>query len=177
MSPFTTKQRLLLGAMATVLALSGSICFLRDARAAGAATALDVSVTVNNSCSIIVSPVAFGSYYPSGVNATAPLDAAGSVTVSCTANAGGSRVTLGQGLYRQPGSTAANPLRRMGNGAARLRYNLYSDAAHTTVWDDNTGQKTSKTFPEVMPVYGRIPAAQSVPPGAYADTILATISF
>lgn len=166
-----------LGAVAFAIALSCVGGGPRSARAATGTAALDISVSVNDACSILATPVVFGAYYPGGVNATTPLEATGAVTVSCTSNAGASRVTLGQGGYPQPGSTAANPLRRMGNGAARLRYNLYSDAARTAVWDDDLGEKTSKTFPEVMVVYGRIPAAQSVPLGAYADSILATITF
>ncbi|MFI5309275.1 MAG: spore coat U domain-containing protein [Polyangiales bacterium] len=162
------------------LALAGSLLFARANRATAAgsaATNLDVVASVNIACTIAAVPVSFGNYDPSGANAAAPLDATGGVSVNCTTNGGNVRVSLGQGQFPGPGSTNNVPRRRMGHAASRLSYNLYSDAAHSAVWDNNAGVKTGKIFPVLMTVYGRVPAAQMVPSGAYADTILATVTF
>jgi spore coat protein U-like protein len=140
-------------------------------------TNLDVVASVNVACTIAATPVAFGNYDGTGPNAAAPLDAQGMVSINCAGNGNNVRVTLGQGQFPAAGSTNNLPRRQMGHNAARLAYNLFSDAAYTTVWDNNAGVKTGKNFPVLMPVYGRIPAAQLVLPGAYADTIVATVIF
>jgi spore coat protein U-like protein len=138
---------------------------------------LTVVVGVNIACTIFTAPMVFGNYLAGGVNATVPLDATGSVTLNCTSIGGSQRVTLGQGVSPAPGSTNNNPLRRLSQGANFLNYNLYTSAAYTTVWNNNTGVRTTRNFPQTMTVYGRIPAGQTGASGIYTDAILATITF
>ncbi len=63
-----------------------------------------------------------------------------------------------------------------------LSYELYQDTGRTTVWGNSgtalfsAGSAPSKA-PRTFTVYGRIPAAQDVPAGAYADTVIATVNF
>jgi spore coat protein U-like protein len=131
-------------------------------------------------CSVGVGPVAFGMYQRGTPAATAGQ---GAIGLQCPNLAGATTVTisLGPGLYGP--SVAA---RAMGAGASRLAYGLYTDAARTTIWGD--GSAASATVSDVLaagvgpvnrvyPVYGRLPAGQSVPPGSYADSLLVTVSF
>jgi spore coat protein U-like protein len=64
-------------------------------------------------------------------------------------------------------------------------YNLYLDAARSTVWGDGTaGTSTARLSvlalvlaAGAMPVYGRMPPKQDLRVGSYSDGIVATISF
>ena len=60
-----------------------------------------------------------------------------------------------------------------------LNYQLYSDSARGTVWDNVTGTTlTGSGIAQGLTVYGRLPGGQlSAPAGAYSDTITATVSF
>jgi spore coat protein U-like protein len=123
-------------------------------------------------CIIGAGTLAFGNYDPAGANAAAPLDASGTFQVACTRNAS---YTVGLGA----GSFAAGAARRMANGTARLGYELYADAARTAVWSGTatTGGTAASIAPIALTVYGRVPAGQTVPAGAYADTVQSTINF
>jgi spore coat protein U-like protein len=126
-----------------------------------------------DNCSITTQPMAFGAYDP--VTASAPLDTTGNVEVLCN-QLNLVLVTLDQGS----GSYAQRTLRQAGEV---LNYNLYTDAARSSVWGDgNYGtdfgfdlcfRKTACDFT----IYGRIPAAQDVGVGTYIDTIGVTIYF
>ncbi len=138
-------------------------------------TTFNVAVAVNVRCSISTGAVNFASTYVSGQ--VAALDAQGTLIVSCDAGRKVS-IKLGQGLYRSPGSTDINPLRRMANGVNRLNYNLYEDAARTVVWDNrNNAVRTTRVYPFTAIIYGRIPGSQSVTPGYYSDTVVATVNY
>ena len=68
----------------------------------------------------------------------------------------------------------------MTNGGALLTYELYSDAARTTVWTPSATPPLGaapSTAEIPIPVYGRIPPAQTVQAGPYQDTVLATVTF
>jgi spore coat protein U-like protein len=72
----------------------------------------------------------------------------------------------------------------MTKGGELLGYNLFRDAARTTIWGDGTSG-TSVYFDASPPkdtnvnvtVYGRVSAGQDVSAGTFADTISATINF
>jgi spore coat protein U-like protein len=118
--------------------------------------------------------VSFGAY---NVFNTTPTDSTGSITYTCS-----SVFTITIHLSR--GSAPSYFPRQMRKGAESLPYNLYRDAARTSVWGDGTGG-TSRYGPVFPPfdrpvtvtVYGRIPARQNVSAGSYTDTITATINF
>jgi spore coat protein U-like protein len=82
------------------------------------------------------------------------------------------------------GTTAGGSIatRKMISAAlATLDYKLYSDAGRTTNWGEtaatdtfaDTGDGTSHNYP----IYGRIVAGQYPAPGAYTDTVRATIAY
>jgi len=71
--------------------------------------------------------------------------------------------------------------RSMTRGAAKISYNLYLDAARTRVWGDGTGGSgvhVGQAGSEYrVSIYGRIPAHQSAPAGAYFDAVVVALQF
>jgi len=171
-----SSRALLLTATAATLALSSTL-ISKPAFAGTATSNLDVSANVNATCSITTNPVAFGDYNPSNPS---DANASGTVTTTCTVGSPAT-ITLGEGQNANSGSTAANPARRLSvDGTNFLEYFLYQDSNRTTVWGNagGTGVDTTGTgTPQALIVYGTITAAQSVPPGAYTDTVVATVTF
>jgi spore coat protein U-like protein len=61
-----------------------------------------------------------------------------------------------------------------------LTYNLYTDASRLISWGDGSGGSSTVSMTGAaadIPVYGRMAARQNVPAGAYADTIVVTITY
>ena len=86
------------------------------------------------------------------------------------------------GLNAGTTSGATVTTRQMVNGANRLDYGLYQDAAHTTNWGNTPGTDTpapiiAGLLPASLTVYGLVPAGQIVPLGAYTDTITVTVTY
>jgi spore coat protein U-like protein len=80
-------------------------------------------------------------------------------------------------------STTFSP-RTMTKGSEVLNYNLYTNAARTTIWGNGTGGTsvyTRRNPPNNsnvnVTIYGRIPAQQDVSAGNYSDTVSAVINF
>jgi spore coat protein U-like protein len=134
---------------------------------------LKVSATVVANCIVTTTDVNFGNYDPVGTNATAPLDADGSVTLACT------RGTLAR-VRMNYGSNASGNIRRMANGPAFLNYEIYINPQRSTPWNSNytfTGGAAPSSAPRTMPVYGRVIQGQDVPAGAFTDTVLVIVTF
>lgn len=169
------KLNLAVAALVGLSALSGTV------RAGTATSNLPMSATVSNNCTIDASGgVAFGNYDPVVTNASTGSDLAASGTISTTCTNGAIvTVTLGQGANADAGSTDTAPVRRMLAGASDyLSYQLYTDSAHTTVWDNSTGESVNGTGAAVSTtVYGLATKGQNVPTGSYADTVVATVTF
>jgi spore coat protein U-like protein len=154
------------------LAVAGSF-LLVSPRAS--AEELDVSAVVESSCLITTAPIVFGGYHPTTTHASAPLDAAGSVTVSCTA---GSEGTILLSLGENP----AGALRRMTSLANDvLTYTLATDVNQADPWGNTveTGVEHlgDGLASEPIAVFGRVLAGQNVPVGDYADIVEATVTF
>lgn len=111
----------------------------------------------------------FGTY---DITNASPTDSVGTINITCSGNPGGqAKLSAGSGTYAQ---------RHMLNGANVLNYQIYTSSALTKVWGDGsagTGTVAFKSISNAVPVYGRIPALQSVQPGLYSDSIVVTISF
>jgi spore coat protein U-like protein len=140
------------------------------ANAATPATAsIAVSATVQSNCIISAAPLAFGTY-------TGALnDASSTVTVTCT-NTTPYDVGLDKGL-----NGASVTARQMKSGTTMLNYAIFSDTGRSTNWGSTIGTDavhgTGSGSSQTLNVYGRISASQYVTPGAYADTITATLSY
>jgi len=117
----------------------------------------------------------FGVYDPA---AGTSVSATGTVAVRCGIGvlpAFNAALSKGRGSYAQ---------RTMTNGADRLDYNLYADAAHMTVWGDGTSGTVVQSLTGIITlgttdytVYGLMPAGQYPAAGAYGDTITVTVNF
>jgi spore coat protein U-like protein len=164
----------------TVLAGFAVISVVADSRLSGqsasATASLSVSASVSKNCTITTAPIAFGAYDPVTLNATAPLDSTGTVTVTCTKGAP-AKVGL------NPGGNAQGTTRRMLGGTAEyLTYELYQDPAHAVVWGDTATTALDipaapNQNPRSFSVYGRVAAAQAAAVGNYTDTVVATVNF
>ena len=127
------------------------------------------------SCTISVTSVAFGNY---NVFTTTPDDSTGRITFRCNSSAFNISISLSDGS-----SSTFNP-RTLRKGSEILSYNLYRNAARTTIWGNGTGGTSvyTNTNPPNnsnvnLTVYGRIPAQQDVSAGNYSDTVSAVINF
>ncbi len=144
--------------------------------AASTATAnLSVSATVAANCTITTSAIAFGAYDPISANATANLDATGSVIITCTK---GATTTIGL----DTGANASGSTRRLASSGNYLTYELYQDSSRTTVWSNSgAGLLSVVAAPShsarTYSVYARVTAGQDVPAGSYTDTVVATVNF
>jgi spore coat protein U-like protein len=144
------------------------------ANGASTTSTLPVSATVTPACAISTDPVAFGVYDPLAV---VPHDANGNIMITCSAGTA-SQAVAGLGV-----SAVATLLgRKMLSGANMLTYNLFTDSQRSVVWGDGTGlsqilSNNGNGTVQVIPIYGRIPAGQLVPPGNYSDTILVTLTY
>lgn len=152
-----------------------------SATAATTTANLSVTATVSHTCIVTTTPVAFGTYDPSALQAK---DATGSVSVTCT-------LGTTYSIALDAGANAATPgnattRRMLANASNYLLYTLYLDIAQSTIWGDgnhgtsvnpiaasHTGDGTAQHYT----VYGRIPTAQYVAAGAYADTVIATVTY
>jgi len=160
-----TLQTLRLAA-ASVLALS-----VANVYAATATDNVDVTATVVASCTIAVTPLAFGNYDPIVVNAGsgADVDSTSTITTTCTKDDGiVTSISDGDNF---------STTRRMANGGSFLNYGLYR-TDYSTVWTDLVGAGTGAAVNTTL--LGRIPkgqAATGLSVGDYTDTLVVTVTF
>jgi spore coat protein U-like protein len=140
------------------------------AKAATATATFAVTATVQATCLISATAVAFGVY--TGAVATST----GTLTITCT-NTTPYNIGLSAGLAT--GATVTT--RQMqGPAGALLNYVLTQDAAHATNWGNTTGSwepGTGNGAAQLVTVYGQVAAGQSPTPGAYTDTVTATVNY
>lgn len=159
----------------TVVVSFLTVSAIAQPKAQSSTANLSINASVKANCTISTAPIAFGSYDPIGANASAALDATGSITVSCTK---GSTVSIGLGA----GQNALVGARRMSAAAEFLTYEIFLDTTRLTVWANtgaamlSTGTAPSKS-PRAFVVYGRVAAGQDVSPGTFSDVVVATVNF
>jgi spore coat protein U-like protein len=141
------------------------------ASAAVVSTTFPVSMTLQATCVMSVSPMAFGIY--TGVTATATA----TMLVTCTS---GTPFSISLGPGTGTGATVTNRL-MTGPGGALLPYAMYRDSGHTENWGQTIGtdteDQTGAYFQESFTAWGVIPAGAFHTPGAYTDTVIATVSY
>ena len=148
-----------------------NILLVGPAAAATATTTFQVTANVNVACTIQATALDFTTY------ALVQLDVQSQIGLVCT-NTAQWAIGLNAGTF--PGATVTT--RAMtGPPTFHLNYSLFADPAHSINWGNTVGTDTVSGVGtgavEIVNVYGRIPAAQNVGPGGYADTITATITF
>jgi spore coat protein U-like protein len=159
-------------AVAGVMAAAGSWSHGTQAATASANVAISASVAAN--CLVSAGTLSFGAYDPLSANDTASLDQSADFTVRCTRGVT-AQVGLGNG-GNHDGST-----RRMIAGAGQfLNYELYREAAHSTVWNNTTNRYThvaANKAPVTLTIYGSVPGGQDPAVGNYSDTVAAVAEF
>ncbi len=136
------------------------------------------------SCSVSAVGPAFGTYSPL---AAAPLNANGSVNLTCTLLSGGA-ISVTPTVSLSAGTSGTYNSRRLYSGAHTLNYNIYWSTTYTQAWGDGTGGSASgtatllltpltKTGTATGVMYGQIAAGQDVGAGTYLDTITVTVSY
>lgn len=150
------------------------------ANAATTPASFPVTATVLSKCSATAATLPFGNYTP-GAGALAVNT---SISVRCTKN-------TPYTISLNTGSTAGGtfPQRLMASGGNTLQYNLYKDAAFTTIFGDGTntsaisagtGNGYALANAVATTVYGQLPDSatnQTAVPGAYTDTITVTVTY
>jgi spore coat protein U-like protein len=137
-------------------------------------------------CTVSATGISFGAYNPF---ASSDVDAAGSVTFSCSG-----ALSVGDVNYTialSPGHSG-NVLARMmdntGDTSFHLNYNMYTASPPSTVWGDGSGGTIVSgkltvpllgTDSDTYTVYGRIPGGTqpTAHVGSYSDTITVTVTF
>ena len=156
------------------------VCFISvliESQSYGATTTATMAVSVNvvGDCTVSASPFVFSDYDPSGGQPA--LDQVNAITVQCAnEEAYKTALSTGYGTYTQ---------RLMKNaGNPDLNYQLYTDLARAHVWGDGSGSTTlpegaGTGFPQILTVYGTIPASQTTIPSGltYTDSITVTVSY
>jgi len=137
-------------------------------QAASNSANFDVSIQVNATCAISASNMTFSSIT---TGTTSNTDATSTLTVNCS-NGTPYTISMDNGTNYSVG-------RRMASGASYINYYFYSDSSRSTQWNTTaTKSGTGSGSDQSLTIYGRIPSGQSVTnTGAYADTIVATITY
>lgn len=159
------------------LAAGFAAAAMSHAIAATATATFQVTANVQTQCTVSAVDLGFGTVDPLGAN----VDQSTTVTVRCTKN---TPYTVGLNAGTTAGATLAQRL--MANGADTMNYNLYTDAARTTVWGNSAAAPTwvagtgaGLGSPQVLTVYGRVPSGQTnLAVGNYSEpTITVTVTY
>src|ERR1700730_16131172 len=161
----------------TVLSLVATTFLAATSAFAGTASTVNtnnITASVAAKCTIGAFSIGFGAYDPF---AAAPLDQTGTVTINCTKGTSG---VVSFDLGANP-SGAVRRMKDTGAGTNFLTYEIYRDAARTTVWNAvNTvtlGPSVSKNTALTATAYGRVPNGQDAAVMSYQDTLVATVTF
>ena len=136
-----------------------------------ATTTFGIGATVQSTCLVSATAMSFGTYSGSVANASS------TVSVTCS-----NTTTYNVGLNPGTASGATVTTRQMtGPSSALLNYSLFSDSSRSVNWGSTIGTDTvsgtGNGSSQSITVYGQVPAAQYVTPGAYSDTITATVTY
>jgi spore coat protein U-like protein len=142
----------------------------RSAAAATSTANFAVTVTVQAVCRITTNSLTFGVYVGEADSATT------TISLTCT-----NTTPYNVGLSAGNGNSATVTTRYMMSGTTPMLYGLYRDSAYTRNWGVTSGSDTvagtGNGAAQVLTVYGRIAAGEYVKPGAYTDTIIATVTY
>ena len=152
-----------------------SSCLCTGPVFAGSGSAqFNAGATVLSACSIVATDLVFGNY---SASAASPTDVNNSLSMTCTSG-------IPYNVALDGGLTAGNvAARTMTDGSAHnLAYLLYTGSNHSTLWGDGTGGTstvagTGTGAVQSLSVFGRIPTAQFVTAGSYADKVTVTINY
>jgi spore coat protein U-like protein len=166
-----------------VLAVASVFCLASRPAAMAATGTFNVvsSVTVSSVCTYNGAPtLAFAAYDPIVTNQATPGTATGTLSVTCPETLAYT-VTAGLGLHSASASGACATgtcTRAMLSAGSFLSYDIYTTAAHTTVWNAANGiPGAGAGVAQSINVFGYIPPAEIAPAGSYTDTVTVTVTF
>jgi spore coat protein U-like protein len=139
------------------------------AAAATTTATFSVTATVLASCTVAATPLPFGSYTGAVLNVTS------TVTATCTTT---TPYTVGLNAGTSGGTVTTRQM--TGALATLLPYSLSVDSAHTVNWGNTAGSFVAGVgtgAAQPLTVYGQIAASVFATPGAYTDTITATLTY
>lgn len=179
MNNYDRQLAVLLTAAAIAPVAGGMVydTFLSKAIAGSTSKSITVTATVPANCNFAGGAVtlAFGSYDPTGANASSgsDLDQATTFDLRCTKGTSAT-IAINNGL------NASGTTRQMSNSGVFLTYELYNDTSRTTIWNDtNTVTYNAlSASPATFSIYGRVPKGQdAVSTGNYSDTVVVSATF
>lgn len=144
--------------------------------AATATTTMGVTAVVLSTCVAVATPVVFGNYSLTAV------DANGLITVTCTPDV----LSYNVGLDAGTGSGATTSSRKLTSltSTDTMSYGLFRDASRTQNWGEAAGDMqpssaatTSLGAIKTFSVFGRLGGSQTGAIGAYLDTIQVTVNY
>ncbi len=163
-------------------AVCASLTMSAIAQAGTATSNLTVQITITASCTINAATLDFGASVPGTTLVSANVDAATTVSVTCT---NGSPYSIGMDNGANFSGT-----RRMKQGTTNfLSYGLYIDAGRTNAWTTAASSSACTTTnscflgtgsgsAQSVNIYGRVPSTGTAPPtGTYTDTVTMTITY
>jgi spore coat protein U-like protein len=180
-----------------VLAAAAALLVVADARAGQAGPVqFNAVANVNANCTVTVNgQLDFTNYDPVAANAsTAQAGNGASLSIKCTrgshpfvamdngANSGNANNPLAGKRAMVTGAAGANEvlaydlLQPNGLGAAATASAALWGSSGAALFDAGVWT-VSPTTAQVVNIFGSIPAAQDVKPGAYLDTVNATVNF
>jgi spore coat protein U-like protein len=125
----------------------------------GSTTTFNTTSSVAAKCTVSAANLSFGAIDP----LNSQVDATTALTVKCTKN---SPYTVGLDAGVTTGATIAQ--RKMANGADIMNYNLYTNAARTTIWGNTavapswvSGTGAGLAIAQTLTVYGRVASGQT----------------
>lgn len=138
-----------------------------------ATSVLNVSASVQASCTVSGSHLNFGNYDKAAGNNTSTV-----LNVECTTGTPYS-VALGAGSH--PGATAEARYMSSATTTTPLKYLLSHAAAGNKTWGDTAGVNTlsgniGTGLQQAITVYASLPSNQIVAPGEYKDVVNVTVS-
>ena len=160
------RKIIMMAAGAATLLASPAIAATED-------TTMDVTANVLNSCTVTATPMSFGTLTTLG---TGNIDSSSTVGVTCTLGAT-YVVSMDDGANDDAGQRR---LAHATDGTQFIGYDVYSDAARSTVWNATTtpAAATGSGTQQDLTAYGRIPStAAAVIAGNYSDSVVVTVTF
>jgi len=145
------------------------VCIFNSAIAATTTGTLNITATINASCTITGATLTFPNYAGSAITGST------TISVKCT-NGTSYTVGLGTGLNSTSVTT-----RKMKSGANLLPYSLLQTSGGAN-WGNTPGTDTPTASTgngntQTLTVYGAIAAGLTPPLGTYSDTVTATINY
>jgi len=148
-----------------LIALSGSV-YAVGRTVSNKSTTIDVTATVQPSCTIFANDLLFQI-----TNFSKKNSYTGRTTLSllCTK---GTSFSIGLDKGSSPAATITN--RKMKNRASYLNYSLYRDVGNSLLWGNSQGSTLAGIATgerQTFTVYAKIPSGQKSEPGKYLDNI------